>query len=225
MNDLEAAVAAVERRIAEAVEAAGRAPGSVALLAVSKAKPNELVAAAHRAGVRRFGANYVQEGIAQMDAAPAAEWHYVGRVQSNKTRVIAERFAWVHSLDRASHARRLAAQRPPALEPLNVLIQVDVDHEPGKGGVEPEALPALAAAIAEEPRLRLRGLMAIPRPASGLAAQRRPYAAVRALFDALRIDHPGIDTLSMGMSGDLEAAVLEGSTIVRIGTALFGARG
>lgn len=224
MNDLEARIAAVARRIAAAVDAAGREPGSVALLAVTKAKPVALVAAAHDAGIQRFGVNYLQEGAAQMDAVPDAEWHFIGRLQSNKTRAIAERFAWVHSLDREAHAKRLAAQRPPSLGPLNVLIQVDVDGEPGKGGVAPEAVPALATAVAQEPMLCLRGVMVIPRPVAGFDAQRRPFATARAVFERLRAEHPSVDTLSMGMSDDVEAAIHEGSTLVRIGTALFGAR-
>ena len=220
MSDFSANLAAVLHRVERATVAAGRAPGSVALLAVTKTQPLDVVAAARRAGMARFGTNYVREGIAQIAAAPDAEWHYIGRLQSNKTRMVAERFAWVHTIDRISVARRLSAQRPVG-EPLHACLQVNVDDEPAKGGAAPEDIAALAAHVADLPGLRLRGLMAIPR------ADRDPrpaFTRVRALFETLRADHPGLDTLSMGMSADLEAAIAEGATIVRVGTALFGAR-
>ena len=220
MNDFPANLAAVRRRIERAAAAVGREPASIALLAVTKMQPLAAVSAARRAGVALFGTNYVQEGIAQIDAAPDAEWHYIGRLQSNKTRAVAERFAWVHTIDRPAIARRLSEQRPMGT-PLQACVQVNIDDEPTKGGVAPRDVAALAALVGQLPGLHLRGLMAIPR------ADRDPrsaFARVRALFETLRAEHPTIDTLSMGMSADLEAAVAEGATLVRIGTALFGAR-
>ena len=220
MNDFPANLAAVRRRIERAAAAVGREPASIALLAVTKMQPLAAVSAARRAGVALFGTNYVQEGIAQIDAAPDAEWHYIGRLQSNKTRAVAERFAWVHTIDRPAIARRLSEQRPMGT-PLQACVQVNIDDEPTKGGVAPRDVAALAALVGQLPGLHLRGLMAIPR------ADRDPrsaFARVRALFETLRADHPGLDTLSMGMSADLEAAIAEGATIVRVGTALFGAR-
>ena len=220
MNDFPANLAAVRRRIERAAAAVGREPASIALLAVTKMQPLAAVSAARRAGVALFGTNYVQEGIAQIDAVPDAEWHYIGRLQSNKTRAVAERFAWVHTIDRPAIARRLSEQRPMGT-PLQACVQVNIDDEPTKGGVAPRDVAALAALVGQLPGLHLRGLMAIPR------ADRDPrsaFARVRALFETLRAEHPTIDTLSMGMSADLEAAVAEGATLVRIGTALFGAR-
>ncbi|MFA7504898.1 MAG: YggS family pyridoxal phosphate-dependent enzyme [Burkholderiaceae bacterium] len=220
----------VERRIHRACEQAGRPTDAVRLLAVGKTFPAERLLALAAAGQRDFGENYLQEALDKQDRcaalAPEARlaWHYIGPVQSNKTRPIAERFDWVHSVDRERIARRLAEQRPEAAGPLSVCLQVNVDDEDSKSGCTPRELPALAAAVAAMPRLRLRGLMAIPAPREDFDRQRRAFAAVRMLFEQLRDAGYALDTLSMGMSADLEAAIAEGATIVRIGTALFGER-
>jgi len=212
---------AVRARIAAAERAAGRDPGGVRLLAVSKTHAPERIREAHAAGQRAFGENYVQEALDKMTrlADLPLEWHLVGPLQSNKTRAAAEHFQWVHSVEREKVARRLAEQRPAGMAPLNVLIQVNASGEASKSGVAPEAVRALAAAIAGLPNLRLRGLMAIPEP--GAPAAR--YREIGDLYAALREDF-GLDTLSLGMSDDLEAAIAAGSTMVRIGTAIFGAR-
>ncbi|HEU0199965.1 MAG TPA: YggS family pyridoxal phosphate-dependent enzyme, partial [Burkholderiaceae bacterium] len=211
----------VHERISAAARAAGRAPESVRLLAVSKTFPAATVLAAARAGQRAFGENYVQEGLAKIEQlrAQAAElpleWHFIGPIQSNKTRPIAEHFDWAHSVERLKVAQRLSEQRPPGLPPLNVLVQVNVSGEASKSGVAPAEVPALAAAIAPLPRLRLRGLMAIPEPEADPVHQRTPFAKLRALLEELRAHlpaHASLDTLSMGMSGDLEAAIAEGAT-------------
>ncbi len=204
----------------------GRAPGSVQLLAASKAQPVTALRALADLGVGAFGENYVQEGVAKQDALSDCqlEWHFIGHVQSNKTRDIASRFAWVHSVDRIKIASRLAAHRPVSLGPLNVCIEVNVDREPGKSGVSPDELTTLAAAIHDMEGLRLRGLMAIPMPRTGLAEQRLAFAELRRARDQLNAASLSLDTLSMGMSADIEAAIAEGATIVRIGTALFGPR-
>lgn len=219
---------AVRERISLATRAAGRDPGSVRLLAVSKTQPAAAVEAAAQAGQRAFGENYVQEGIAKMDALkdrePSLEWHLIGPLQSNKTRVVAERFDWVHALENARIARRLSDARPQAAPPLNVLIQVNVSGEASKSGVGVDEVPALAQATAALPRLRLRGLMAIPEPTEDRALQRRRFATVRESFESLRAAGLDVDTLSMGMSADMEAAIAEGATMVRIGTAIFGER-
>lgn len=217
---------ATKVRIARAAAAAGRDPAGVALLAVSKTHPAALIEQAHAAGQRAFGENYVQEALEKMDAlcGKPLEWHLIGPLQSNKTRLAAARFDWVHTLESERIARRLAEQRPAALAPLNVLLQVNVSGEATKSGVAPAAAPALARAIAALPRLRLRGLMAIPEPSADLALQRARFRAVRELLESLRRDGLALDTLSMGMSDDLEAAIAEGATIVRVGTAIFGAR-
>ena len=221
-------IAQVNARIASACAAAGRPVQSVTLLAVSKTFGADAVAAAHAAGQHRFGENYVQEALAKIDAlrelAPRPEWHLIGPLQSNKTRVVAESFDWVHSLDRLAIAERLSAQRPAALPPLSVCLQVNVSGEASKSGVAPGDLAPLAVAVAALPRLRLRGLMAIPAPAVGIDAQRAPLRALRHCLEALREHGLDLDTLSAGMSGDLEAAILEGATIVRVGTAVFGER-
>lgn len=219
----------LKARIAAACRQAGRPEDSVTLLAVSKTQPAEAVAAALAAGQQAFGENYVQEALDKIDALIAdrerLQWHLIGPLQSNKTRVVAEAFDWVHSIDRLKIAERLSAQRPVGLPPLDVCLQVNVSGEASKSGVEPAELPALAHAVAALPRLRLRGLMSIPEPVEGLAAQRLPHARLRALFEQLRAEGLPLDTLSMGMSGDLEAAVAAGSTMVRVGTAIFGGRG
>jgi len=183
---------------------------------------------AHAAGQRAFGENYLQEALdkiaALKDRAPDIEWHFIGPIQSNKTRPIAENFAWVHSVDRLKIAQRLSEQRPAALAPLNICIQVNVSGEASKSGCAPQDLPALAHAVAALPGLRLRGLMAIPEPASSEAEQRRPLRQLRELAEQLRAEGLALDTLSMGMSADLAAAIAEGATMVRIGTAIFGER-
>ncbi len=202
---------------------------SVTLLAVSKTQRPAAVREALDAGQTRFGENYVQEALdkiaALADRRAALEWHLIGPLQSNKTRAVAEAFDWVHGIDRLKLAERLSAQRPASLPPLQVCVQVNISGEASKSGVSPAELPALAHAVAALPRLRLRGLMAIPEPAGDLDAQRRPHRALRERFEALRAEGLALDTLSMGMSADLEAAILEGATIVRVGTAIFGARG
>jgi len=224
---------AVIARIAAAAAAAGRPPGAVRLLAVTKTHPAARIAEAEAAGQRAFGENYVQEALEKMDAlaqligerrARALEWHLIGPLQSNKTRAAAERFDWVQSVDREKIARRLSEQRPAALAPLNVLIEVNLSGEASKSGVAGQDAAALARAVAALPRLRLRGLMAIPAPSSEVAVQRARFRAVRELFERLSAEGLELDTLSMGMSDDMEAAIAEGATMVRIGSAIFGAR-
>ncbi len=212
---------AVKSRIAAAARAAGREPGVVALLAVSKTHAPELIRAACAAGQRAFGENYVQEALDKMArlADLELEWHLVGPLQSNKTRVVAERFHWVHTLEREKTARRLSEQRPAGMAPLNVLVQVNASGEASKSGVVPGEVAALVAAVAGMPNLRLRGLMAIPEP----GAPRARFDEIDALYERLRGEF-GLDTLSLGMSDDMEAAIAAGSTMVRIGTAIFGAR-
>jgi pyridoxal phosphate enzyme (YggS family) len=204
---------------------------SVTLLAVSKTFDSRAVREAHDAGQRAFGENYVQEALAKVDALAdlraGLEWHLIGPLQSNKTRVAAETFDWVHAIDRLKIAQRLAEQRPPHLPPLQVCLQVNVSGEASKSGVAPGELPALARAVAalDPRRLRLRGLMSIPEPAGDLEAQRAPHRRLKALLEQLNAEGLALDTLSMGMSADLEAAIVEGATIVRVGSAIFGARG
>jgi pyridoxal phosphate enzyme (YggS family) len=219
-------LAAVLARIDDAARRAGRDPADVRLLAVSKQQPVGAVAAAAAAGQREFGENYVREGVAKVEALRdrALTWHFIGQLQANKSREVAEHFQWVHTVDRERIATRLDAQRPHHAGQLDVLLQVRLEDEPGKGGVEPQDLPRLAEFVAGLPRLRLRGLMCIPPPAEDEAAQRRPFARLRGLLEDLARRGHSLDTLSMGMSGDLEAAVLEGATLVRIGTAVFGPR-
>jgi pyridoxal phosphate enzyme (YggS family) len=216
----------VRSRIRSAAIAAGRDPNSVILVAVTKAKPAESVRLAATAGVTDFGENYLQEALPKMDqlADLNLHWHFIGSIQSNKTRAIAERFHWVQSVDRLSIARRLSEQRPFHSPPLNVCIQVALVPEPTKGGVAPEALAELAAAIEPLPRLRLRGLMCVPPPQADAAAERRVFALLKAALTDLNARGRKLDTLSMGMSGDFESAIAEGATLVRIGTALFGSR-
>ena len=216
----------VRVRIQKALEAADRAKDSVQLLAVSKTRTPHEIDVLYQLGVRDFGENYVQEGVDKIQALAEhpITWHFIGPIQSNKTRAIAEHFAWVHSLDRIKIAERLNEQRSPALAPLNVCLQVNIDHEASKSGVAPEQLPQLAAQVATLPRLRLRGLMCIPDPDQGEESLRQAFTRMKALFDQLKVQYPTLDTLSMGMSDDLEVAIAEGSTIVRVGTALFGPR-
>jgi len=217
---------AVRARIAAACHAAGRDPSEVGLLAVSKTFGPEAVRQAHAAGQLAFGENYVQEAVEKMAllADLPLQWHCIGPIQSNKTRLVAEHFQWVQTIDRIKIAQRLSDQRPAALPPLQVCIQVNVDGGPTKSGVSPAELPALAQAVAALPRLCLRGLMCIPDPLPDVAAMQAVFARARRLFDQLRAQGLPLDTLSMGMSGDLEAAIAAGSTLVRVGTAIFGGR-
>lgn len=217
---------AVRARIAGAVAAAGRDAAGVCLLAVSKTFDATVVRELAACGQREFGENYLQEALEKQAALRDLPlvWHFIGPIQSNKTRAIAEAFSWVHSVDRLKIAERLSAQRPAGLPPLQVCIEVNVSGEASKGGVTVAELPALADAMATLPNLQLRGLMAIPAPAPEVARQRAAFRQVREAFDALRARGHTLDTLSMGMSADLEAAILEGATIVRVGTALFGER-
>ncbi len=227
---LQARLSRVHERINAAARASGRDPAAIALVAVSKTFPAAHVLAAAGAGQRAFGESYVQEAVRKIasvrEAAPdlALQWHLIGPIQSNKTRPIAEHFDWVQSIDRLKIAERLSEQRPAHLPALNVLIQVNVSGEATKSGVAPEEVSALAHAVAALPRLRLRGLMAIPAPTADPIAQRRPFAQMRLLFERLRDQGLALDTLSMGMSDDLEAAIAEGATMVRVGSAIFGAR-
>jgi pyridoxal phosphate enzyme (YggS family) len=216
-------IAQVSSRIHAAAVAAKRDADSVQLLAVSKTKPAEALREAYAAGLRDFGENYLQEALSkqlELTDLPLI-WHFIGPIQSNKTRAIAEHFAWVHSVDRLKIAQRLSEQRPAELPPLNICIQVNVSGEASKSGCTPADLPALANAISELPRIKLRGLMAIPEPTEDRAAQDAAFAAVQRLQASLNLP---LDTLSMGMSHDLESAIAQGATWVRIGTALFGAR-
>ena len=220
-------ISQVAARIRAAEQASQRAEHSVHLLAVSKTKPAEAVREAYAAGVRDFGENYLQEALGkqlELTDLPLS-WHFIGPIQSNKTRAIAENFAWVHSVDRLKIAQRLSEQRPADLPPLNICIQVNVSGEASKSGCSPADLPALASAISALPRLVLRGLMAIPEPTDDRAEQDAAFAAVRELNQSLQASLKlPLDTLSMGMSHDLESAIAQGATWVRIGTALFGAR-
>ncbi|EZI28482.1 MULTISPECIES: YggS family pyridoxal phosphate-dependent enzyme [Pseudomonas] len=213
----------VSQRIRAAADAVQRDANSIHLLAVSKTKPAQALREAYAAGLRDFGENYLQEALgkqAELADLPLS-WHFIGPIQSNKTRAIAENFAWVHSVDRLKIAQRLSEQRPADLPPLNICIQVNVSGEASKSGCTPADLPALARAISALPRLKLRGLMAIPEPTEDRTEQDAAFAAVRDLQASLNLP---LDTLSMGMSHDLESAIAQGATWVRIGTALFGAR-
>lgn len=223
MSTIHDNIAKVRTRIREAEQASGRALDSVQLLAVSKTKPAAALREAFACGQRDFGENYLQEALTKQGELTDLDlaWHFIGPIQSNKTKALAEHFAWVHSVDRLKIAERLSAQRPAHLPALNVCLQVNVSGEDSKSGCTPEELPALAAAVAALPNLRLRGLMAIPEPTSDVEAQHAAFARLRQLKDSL--PQP-LDTLSMGMSDDLEAAIAEGATWVRVGSALFGAR-
>ncbi len=226
MTTIASNLQAVCASIAAAVTEAGRDAGSVRLLAVSKTFPTDAIRAACEAGQRCFAESYVQEAlekIAVLHDLPI-EWHFIGPIQSNKTRPIATHFAWVHSVDRLKIAERLAEQRPPQLPPLQLCLQVNISGETSKSGVDPHEVGALAHAIAGLPRVQLRGLMAIPAPTPDFAAQRHAFARLRELRDRLNRDGLQLDTLSMGMSDDFAAAIAEGATIVRIGSAIFGAR-
>ncbi len=214
----------LKQEIETATLAAGRAPGSVQLLAVSKRQPVSAIAELAALGQRRFGENFVQEACAKIAALAddALEWHFIGRLQSNKTREVATHFSWVHSVDRLKIARRLNDQRPAAAAPLNVCIEVNVSGESAKGGIAPDEVPQLARQIRALPRLSLRGLMALPAPTDNCARQRESFAVVARLAE--RLADTDFDTLSMGTSGDFAAAIAEGATVVRVGTALFGPR-
>ncbi|MBD3754378.1 MAG: YggS family pyridoxal phosphate-dependent enzyme [Gammaproteobacteria bacterium] len=217
---------AVQTRIARAVEQAGRKEGSVALLAVSKTKPVEMISALAKAGQKAFGENYLQEALPKIARHPELEWHFIGPIQSNKTKPIAEHFAWVHSVDRLKIAERLSHQRPPELGNLQILLEINISQEASKAGFSPEEAMKAAQQIAQLPNLTLRGLMAIPEISADPQQQRAVFAKMKTLLQQLQAALPELplDTLSMGMSGDLEAAILEGATIVRIGTDIFGAR-
>ena len=226
MTTIAARLDAVRARIAAAARHAGRDPADVKLLAVSKTWPAEAVREAAAAGQRAFGENYVQEGVDKVEALRALglEWHFIGPLQSNKTRPMANAFDWVHGIDRLKIAERLSAQRDVHLPPLDVCIQVNVSGEDSKSGVAPDEAGALAHAVAALPRLRLRGLMCIPEPSADEAVLRARFAVLRGLHDELRAAGLALDTLSMGMSHDLEPAIAEGASIVRVGTAIFGER-
>ena len=221
---------AVEATIASAAEAANRPRSSVQLLAVSKTFPAEAVLEAMAAGQRAFGENYLQEAldkialVARAQPQAPVEWHFIGPIQSNKTRPIASSFQWVHTVERLKIAQRLSEQRPPELGPLNVCIQVNISGEASKSGAQEDEVPELARQVAQLPNLRLRGLMAIPEPQADAALQRQAFARLRALAERLRLEGLALDTLSKGLSGDMQAAIMEGATIVRIGSAIFGAR-
>jgi pyridoxal phosphate enzyme (YggS family) len=216
----------VRRRIAIAEQKAGRPAGSVTLVAVSKTKPKDVIEEAFEAGQLAFGENYAQEAIDKATAITGAEvkWHFIGPVQSNKTRALAAGMDWIHTVDRPKIALRLNEQRPNNMSPLNVCVQVNISREPSKAGLLPEDLDDFLSLFGDLPNLKLRGLMAIPAPASTAIAQRRPFRQLRQLFERSQAKYPTLDTLSMGMSADLEAAVAEGATMVRIGTDIFGPR-
>jgi pyridoxal phosphate enzyme (YggS family) len=230
MSTIAGNLQAVEATIKVACDAASRPRSTVQLLAVSKTFPAEAVLEAAACGQRAFGENYLQEGVDKIAAVAKAlpdtrlEWHFIGPIQSNKTRPIAAYFDWVHTVERLKIAQRLSEQRPPELGPLNICLQVNISGEASKSGIPPEELPELAQAVAALPNLRLRGLMAIPEPQDDPELQRLPFARLRELAQDIVKSGIFIDTLSMGMSGDMRAAVLEGATIVRVGSAIFGAR-
>jgi pyridoxal phosphate enzyme (YggS family) len=230
MSTIAANLQAVESTIAAALRAANRPASSVQLLAVSKTFPMEAVLEAMAAGQRAFGENYLQEGVEKIAAVAraqpetAVEWHFIGPIQSNKTRPIATNFAWVHTVERLKIAQRLSEQRPPELGPLNICLQINISGEATKSGATAAELPELARQVAALPNLKLRGLMAIPEPQTDPALQRASFARLRQLANDLRADGLDIDTLSMGMSGDMESAIAEGATIVRVGSAIFGSR-
>jgi PLP dependent protein len=228
MGIIQANLQAARTRVAQAAHSAGREASNVQLLAVSKTMPAEALQEAYEAGQRAFGENYVQELVEKVallkTSMPQAEWHFIGPLQSNKTRLVAQSADWVHSIERLKIAERLSEQRSAELAPLQVCLQVNISGELSKSGVNPAELAELAHAVAALPRLKLRGLMCIPEAAADEAAQRAPFAALRDLFTQLKSEGLVLDTLSMGMSADLEAAIAEGATCVRIGTAIFGAR-
>ncbi len=226
MNTIATNLQGVNSRIVQSARGAGRDPRDIVLVAVTKTFGPDAIRAAHAAGQRDFGESYAQEALEKMPALADLDlvWHFIGPIQSNKTRALAESFAWVHSVDRLKIAERLAAQRPATMTPLQVCIEVNVSGEATKAGVAPDEVRAIATAVARLPRLKLRGLMAIPAPTGDPALQRKRFESLRDLRDALNRDGHALDTLSMGMSDDFEAAIAAGSTIVRVGTAIFGPR-
>tara|TARA_R110000782_G_scaffold39383_3_gene91520 strand:+ start:1183 stop:1866 length:684 start_codon:yes stop_codon:yes gene_type:complete len=219
-------LALIKDLLASAAKAAGREPGAVKLLGVSKKQPVSKILEAASAGLRDFGENFVQEGLDKIDQTRDRNltWHFIGHLQNNKTRVVAESFDWVHTIDNLKTARRLNDQRPESLGKLNICLQVNIDNEESKSGITADELPGLAASVSTLPRLSLRGLMCLPMERPDEEKQREPFARLRKLAESLHKDGIETDTLSMGMSGDFRAAILEGATIVRIGTALFGER-
>lgn len=224
-TSLASRLAAAQQRQAEAARLAGRDPAAILMLAISKTQPPEVIQEAYDAGLRAFGENYLQEAVDKQPLLPAdIEWHCTGPVQSNKSKLVAEHFDWCHTVDSLKLAERLNNQRPAALPPLNVCVQLHIGGEDSKSGIVADEVPAVAAAIAKLPRLRLRGIMTIPPASEDPVEQRRWFAEARAVYERLRAEIPGVDTLSMGMSGDLEAAIAEGSTMIRVGSALFGPR-
>lgn len=226
MTTISANLQAVLARIGDAAKKHGRAPEDVRLLAVSKTWPAPCVLSAAEAGQTAFGENYVQEGENKIREVgrPGLEWHFIGPLQSNKTRAVAESFDWVHSVDRLKIAERLSQQRPETLPPLQVCLQINISQEETKSGIAEDEVLKLAHQVAALPRLRLRGLMTIPAPSGDFELQRRPFRRLRELFEQLNRDGLALDTLSMGMSNDIEAAIAEGATLVRVGTAIFGER-
>lgn len=227
INSIAEGLTEVRSSIAQACSSCQRPPHAVTLIAVSKTKPVSAIAAAIAAGQRHFGENYVQEGVEKINhfaQTPDLTWHFIGPIQSNKTRDIATRFDWVHSIDREKIAQRLNNQRPDQLPPLQVLIQVNIDDESSKAGVAPDQVTALAARLTQLPQLQLRGLMAIPRPSSDPTQQAASFKAMQRLFSELQAQYSQVDTLSMGMSDDLNIAIAHGATMVRVGTAIFGSR-
>jgi pyridoxal phosphate enzyme (YggS family) len=228
MNEQQLAhnIANLLERVRLSAEKSQRCADDILLLAVSKTRPEQDIRSAHKCGLREFGESYLQEALDKIEALQDLDlvWHFIGPIQSNKTRPIASSFHWVHSVDRAKIARRLSEQRPPGLPPLQVCLQVNISAEQSKSGVAPEQLPQLAQEVAQLPRLQLRGLMAIPAATQDSLQQRGAFAQLRREFEQLQLQLPGLDTLSMGMSGDMESAIAEGATILRIGSAMFGPR-
>jgi len=228
MNEQQLAhnIANLLERVRLSAEKSQRCADDILLLAVSKTRPEQDIRSAHKCGLREFGESYLQEALDKIEALQDLDlvWHFIGPIQSNKTRPIASNFHWVHSVDRAKIARRLSEQRPPGLPPLQVCLQVNISAEQSKSGVAPEQLPQLAQEVAQLPRLQLRGLMAIPAATQDSLQQRRAFAQLRREFEQLQLQLPGLDTLSMGMSDDMESAIAEGATILRIGSAMFGPR-
>ncbi len=225
-TDISGNLKQVQQQIINYAAAAGRNPDNIQLLAVSKTKPAADIEAAFNAGQTAFGENYLQEALGKINQLRhlPLQWHYIGAIQSNKTRAIAENFTWVHTLASLKHARRLSEQRPPQLPPLNCCIQVNISHESSKSGINAEQLQTLATAVSELPGLKLRGLMSIPQPSPDMRIQKQAFAQLRLLLEQLNSYGLQLDTLSMGMSNDLQSAIEEGATIVRIGTAIFGKR-
>jgi PLP dependent protein len=226
MHNIEKNLIQIKSQIAEAAMAAGRSSDAITLLAVSKTKPVSDILAAYQAGQIDFGENYLQEAELKIQtlADKGIQWHYIGPIQSNKTRKISELFDWVHSVDRYKIAERLSQQRPRTLKPLNILLQVNIDNEASKSGISADQVLPLAEQIAQLPQIKLRGLMAIPSVQNDYQQQCIPFARMHTLLQKLHKQHPECDTLSMGMSGDMQAAIAQGSTLVRIGTAIFGKR-